>query len=77
MLVDDHAMMRKGLRMLIEREENFCVVGEAAVARGIMQCQCVEPGNSSIIATKTTTATKATSRTTLQSAFWLSKASQW
>ena len=33
MLVDDHAMMRKGLRVLIEREENFCVVGEAADGR--------------------------------------------
>jgi len=29
LLVDDHAMLRKGLRVLIEREEDLCVIGEA------------------------------------------------
>lgn len=31
-VVDDHATVRKGLRMLIEREEGMDVVGEAASA---------------------------------------------
>lgn len=30
LLVDDHAMLRKGLRMLIEQEQDFLVSGEAA-----------------------------------------------
>ena len=30
LLVDDHAMLREGLRVLIEREESFSVIGEAA-----------------------------------------------
>ena len=33
LLVDDHAMMRKGLRMLIEREGSFSVIGEAGDGR--------------------------------------------
>ncbi len=33
LLVDDHAMLRKGLRMLIEQEEGLCVIGEASNGR--------------------------------------------
>ena len=31
-LVDDHPLMRKGLRMIIEAEHDFCVCGEAKTA---------------------------------------------
>jgi len=29
LLVDDHALMRRGLRLLVEQEEDIFVVGEA------------------------------------------------
>jgi len=32
-LADDHKMMRSGLRLLLEREPDFCVVGEASDGR--------------------------------------------
>ena len=37
LLADDHVIMRKGLRLLLERQENITVVGEASDGR-----QCVE-----------------------------------
>ena len=35
LLVDDHAMLREGLRVLIEREESLSVIGEAADSSGL------------------------------------------
>jgi DNA-binding NarL/FixJ family response regulator len=32
LLVDDHAVVRSGLRLLLEREQDICVVGEAGTA---------------------------------------------
>jgi DNA-binding NarL/FixJ family response regulator len=37
LLADDHIIMRKGLRLLLERQENITVVGEASDGR-----ECVE-----------------------------------
>jgi DNA-binding NarL/FixJ family response regulator len=37
LLADDHTIMRKGLRLLLERQENITVVGEASDGR-----ECVE-----------------------------------
>ncbi len=34
MLVDDHAVLRSGLRLLLEREEGLEPVGEAGDGRG-------------------------------------------
>jgi LuxR family maltose regulon positive regulatory protein len=36
-LVDDHALMRRGLRTLLEEEEGLCVVGEAGDGREALQ----------------------------------------
>ena len=33
LLADDHAMLRKGLRLLIEQEEGFHIIGEAGDGR--------------------------------------------
>ena len=44
LLVDDHAMLRKGLRVLIEQEENLRVIGEAADGReAIDQARQLQP----------------------------------
>ena len=44
LLVDDHAMLRKGLRVLIEQEENLRVIGEAADGReAIDQVRQLQP----------------------------------
>ena len=34
LIVDDHAVLRTGLRLLLEREEGIEAVGEAADGRG-------------------------------------------
>ncbi|NQV72962.1 response regulator transcription factor, partial [bacterium] len=31
-LVEDHPLMRKGLRMIVEAEHDFCICGEASTA---------------------------------------------
>jgi two-component system, NarL family, response regulator NreC len=36
-LADDHTVMRSGLKLLLEREADFVVVGEAADGRGAIQ----------------------------------------
>ena len=44
LLVDDHAMLRKGLRVLIKQEENLRVIGEAADGReAIDQARQLQP----------------------------------
>jgi DNA-binding NarL/FixJ family response regulator len=42
-LADDHAILRAGLRLLLEREPGMSVVGEAADGRGMLQALTVEP----------------------------------
>jgi len=37
MLVDDHAVVRMGLRMMLESEEDFEIVGEAESAREVLE----------------------------------------
>ena len=37
LLADDHAIMRSGLRLLLEREADFCVAGEAADGRSAVE----------------------------------------
>src|SRR5689334_6782553 len=37
LLVDDHTLMRSGLKLLLEREADFLVVGEAADGRAAIQ----------------------------------------
>lgn len=37
-LVDDHRIMRDGLRMILRKEPDFTVVGEAGDARSAMEC---------------------------------------
>lgn len=38
LLVDDHAMVRSGLRLLLEEEDDFSVVAEAGDVDGALQC---------------------------------------
>jgi len=43
-LADDHVVMRNGLRLLLERQENFEVVGEAGNGRETVQiCETKKP----------------------------------
>lgn len=37
LLVDDHQLMRQGLRALLEREDDLCVVGEAADGQSALE----------------------------------------
>lgn len=37
-IVDDHRILRDGLRSLLEREEDFSVIGEAGDGRGALAC---------------------------------------
>ena len=37
-IVDDHRIMREGLRLLIDRQPDMQVVGEAGDAAGALQC---------------------------------------
>ncbi len=37
-LVDDHRILRDGLRLVLERETGFRVVGEAGDVRGALEC---------------------------------------
>jgi YesN/AraC family two-component response regulator len=44
LLVDDHAMVRKGIRLLLDETDGFCIVGEAANGlRAIELVQQLEP----------------------------------
>ena len=44
LLVDDHTVMRSGLKLLLEREADFLVVGEAADGRAAIQlAEAVSP----------------------------------
>jgi len=44
LLVDDHAMLRAGLRALLEAEDGFLVVGEAATGEeGVMKAKQLAP----------------------------------
>ncbi|HEU4454239.1 MAG TPA: response regulator transcription factor, partial [Longimicrobium sp.] len=44
LLVDDHAVLRAGLRALLEAEPGFLVVGEAATGEeGVMKAQQLRP----------------------------------
>jgi two-component system response regulator NreC len=44
-LADDHVVMRNGLRLLLERQSNFEVVGEAADGRETVEiCDKLRPG---------------------------------
>lgn len=36
LLADDHTILRKGLRLLLERETDFSVVGEASNGREVI-----------------------------------------
>ena len=38
LIVDDHAMVRSGLRLLLEEQEDFSVVGEAGDVDGALRC---------------------------------------
>lgn len=43
-LADDHALVRQGLRLLLEREPRYCVVGEAADGPGALElCERLKP----------------------------------
>ncbi len=37
LLADDHTILRKGLRLLLERERDFCIVGEASNGREALE----------------------------------------
>ncbi len=41
LLVDDHAVVRSGLRMLLENEEDIEIVGEAENAAGAMEAAMI------------------------------------
>ncbi|HEY1493690.1 MAG TPA: response regulator transcription factor [Candidatus Solibacter sp.] len=41
-LADDHAILRSGLRLLLEREADLLVVGEAADGRGVLNAMARE-----------------------------------
>jgi DNA-binding NarL/FixJ family response regulator len=44
LLADDHVVMRRGLRLLLETQPEFCVVGEASDGRqAIEQAQAITP----------------------------------
>jgi DNA-binding NarL/FixJ family response regulator len=44
LLADDHAVMRHGLKLLLEQQEDFRVVGEAGDGREALQlAECLEP----------------------------------
>ena len=44
LIVDDHAVVRSGLRLLLEGEEDIEVVGEAGTARdAILEARSVKP----------------------------------
>ena len=42
LLVDDHTMVRSGLRLLLEEQDDFSVVGEAGDVDGALQCTRTE-----------------------------------
>ena len=42
LLADDHQIMRKGLRSLLEKEENLKIVGEADTGRLALQLRSEE-----------------------------------
>lgn len=44
LLADDHNIMRRGLRLLLEREPEFCVVGEASDGKqAVEQAEATKP----------------------------------
>lgn len=44
LLADDHVVMRRGLRLLLESQPDFCVVGEASDGRqAVEQAQALKP----------------------------------
>ena len=44
LIVDDHEIVRKGLKLMLDRHEHFCVVGEAAdVESGLRQAEALSP----------------------------------
>jgi two-component system response regulator NreC len=45
LLADDHTVMRGGLRLLLERQPNLCVVGEAADGREAVELAAAENPN--------------------------------
>jgi two-component system, NarL family, response regulator NreC len=45
LLADDHAILRSGLRLLLEREPDFAVVGEAADGRAAIDWLVREPAD--------------------------------
>ena len=47
LLADDHAILRSGLRLLLEREPDFAVAGEAGDGRAALEWQAREVGNRS------------------------------
>ena len=49
LLADDHAILRSGLRLLLEREPDFAVVGEAADGRMAIDCLSREPADVAVM----------------------------
>ena len=49
LLADDHAILRSGLRLLLEREPDFAVVGEAADGRAAMEWLAREPADVAVM----------------------------
>jgi DNA-binding NarL/FixJ family response regulator len=48
-LADDHAIVRSGLRLLLERERDFTVTGEAADGRAAIDALCREPADVAVL----------------------------
>jgi DNA-binding NarL/FixJ family response regulator len=49
LLADDHAILRSGLRLLLEREPDFAVVGEAADGRAAVEWLAREPADVAVM----------------------------
>ncbi len=49
LLADDHAILRSGLRLLLEREPDFTVTGEAGDGRAAMECLSREPADVAVM----------------------------
>jgi DNA-binding NarL/FixJ family response regulator len=49
LLADDHAILRSGLRLLLEREPDLAVTGEAGDGRAAMECLAREPADVAVM----------------------------
>jgi two-component system, NarL family, response regulator NreC len=49
LLADDHAILRSGLRLLLEREPDFAVVGEAGDGRAALEWLASEPADIAVM----------------------------